>query len=60
MPTAVQITSSFCGLTRGDAAATPSVNANHSKVTLASQGVLRSVCSKGMGRDCEGKRPQSE
>jgi hypothetical protein len=60
MPTAVQITNSFCGLTQGDATATPSVKANHSKANLASQGVLRSVCSKGMGRDCEGGQPQSE
>ena len=55
--TAVQITNSFCGLTRGDATATASVNANHNKANLASQGVLRSVCSRGMGRDCEGGHP---
>jgi len=43
MPAAEQINSSFCGLTSGDATATPSVNANHSSAILASQGVLRSV-----------------
>jgi hypothetical protein len=60
MPTAVQITSSFCELTRGDATATPSASANHSKANLVSQGVLRNVCSKGMERDCEGERRQTE
>jgi hypothetical protein len=51
MPAPVQITSSVCGLTTEDATATPSVNANHSKASLASQGLLRRVCKRVMGRD---------
>ena len=51
MPAEVQISNSSCGLTRGEATAEPSVKANHSKANLASQGVLRKVCRKLMGRD---------
>ena len=59
IPTAVQITNSFCGFTKGVATPTPNIKANHSKTNLASQVVLRSVCRRGMGRDCQGERPQS-
>src|ERR1035437_11204624 len=51
MPEPGQITSSFCGCTMGDATATPSVKANHSKAKRASQGELRKKCKKVMGRD---------
>lgn len=52
MPAALQITSSFCVLTNGVATATPIVRANHSSASRASQGVLRRVCKRVMGRDC--------
>jgi hypothetical protein len=51
IPAEVQISNSFCGLTRGEATAAPSVKANHSRANLASQGVLRRMCRKLMGRD---------
>ena len=48
---ALQISTSLCGFTSGDASAAPSVKANHSSAKRASQGVLRRVCRKLMGRD---------
>lgn len=41
MPAPEQTTSSDCGLTSGDATATPSVNANQSRAKRASQGEER-------------------
>lgn len=51
MPAALHSISSCCGLTMGDATATPSVNANQSRAILASQGEVRRVWKTDMGRD---------
>jgi hypothetical protein len=50
IPAEVQITDASCETTMGEATATPRVKANHSSTSLASQGVLRRVCSGVMAR----------
>ena len=51
MPAALHTICSLGALTMGEATATPSVKANHSSAKRASQGVLRKVCKRVMGRD---------
>ncbi len=63
MPAALHTISSCCGLTIGEATATPIVSANHSNASLAIQGEVRRVWRTDMGRDygidkTQAKRPR--
>ena len=51
MPAELHTISSCCGLTIGEATATPSVSTNHSSASLASQGEVRREWRTDMGRD---------
>src|SRR3989344_5317996 len=53
-PEPEQISSIACGLTKGDATATPMDNTNHASTRRASQRRLRMVCREGMGANCRG------